>query len=262
MKTTRIFAEKEFPSVYVSGSSMQGDRSYQQDALFYKRKGNCVLAAVCDGMGGLADGGRASQKAVSVLQEKFEDMEEGDSIPDFLKRAAVSMDHAVAALTDEKGNDVHAGTTVTAAFVRKNELHWMSVGDSKLYLFRGGKMQAVTKSHNYGTWMDEHLSFLEGVKNKKNAKKEALVSYLGMNGIRMLDYNEKPFLMQPGDIMLLCTDGIYKAIPEEGIQQILEACQDDFDISAEVLIDAADEYGKKPLDNCTAVLLKYHEEEY
>lgn len=67
--------------------------------------------------------------------------------------------------------------------------------------------------------------------------------------------------MREGDIILLCTDGLYKALPGDGIGQIMEACEEDFDRMAEVLVDTARDYGVKPLDNCTAVLLKYHEED-
>lgn len=83
MITTLVFAEREFPSVYVCGSSMQGDRSYQQDALLYKRKGNGVLAAVCDGMGGMESGELASAEALRVLEQKFSAPDRNEKIPVF-----------------------------------------------------------------------------------------------------------------------------------------------------------------------------------
>lgn len=261
MKTTRIFSELEFPSVYVCGSSMQGDREYQQDAMYYKRNGGSVLAAVCDGMGGLQAGERASQEAVRILDENFGKLDQSTGIPSFFKQSAIDMDCTVSALSDENGEPVQAGTTITAVYVKKNQLFWMSVGDSKLYLIRNGKMTSVTTTHNYGMWLERQAICAEKHSLNNAARREALISYLGMNGISLIDYNEKPFIMQPGDIALLCTDGLYKAIPENGIRQIVEACHDEFRLTAEVLTDAAQEFGVRPLDNCTVVLLKYHEED-
>ncbi|MDO4274208.1 MAG: PP2C family protein-serine/threonine phosphatase [Eubacteriales bacterium] len=261
MKTTRIFSEMEIPSVYVCGASMQGDREYQQDAMMYKRSGNGVLAVVCDGMGGLEAGERASMEAVRIMEEKFDQLAPEADLPEFFKQSAVAMDSVIAGLSDKDGRQIQAGTTITAVYTRKNELYWMSVGDSKLYLFRDGELEQVTKPHNYRTWMNHQALSRERDTIISGARQEALVSYLGMDGIRLLDYNEKPFLLRKGDIALLCTDGLYKAIPEEGIRQILDACREEFDITAETLIDTVQEYGIKPLDNCTAVLLKYLEED-
>lgn len=237
---------------------MQGDREYQQDAMFYQ-KGNGVIAAVCDGMGGLKGGEQASTQAINVLKQKFQHLDETDHVSSAFLEAAMEMDSVVAELRGEDGERLRAGTTVVATYVKNGELYWLSIGDSKIYIIRHGQMQCVTVPHTYGEWRQRNGPVAGN--QAENVKEEALISFVGMEGIRLADYNEQPFFLQPGDVVLLCSDGLYKSLSEPEIMQIVEACRNDFQQTAGALIDSALEYGKRPLDNCTVIVMKYDEED-
>lgn len=254
MRTIRIFSEEIFPGISICGSSMQGDREYQQDAMFYK-KGQGVIAAVCDGMGGLNGGEIASTNAIETLKQRFEYLDKAENIAEIFLKTAIEMDRTVAGLEDEKGERLHAGTTTVATYIRDEQLYWLSVGDSKIYIVRSGEIQCVTIPHTYKEWIKRNgkSSYAES----GQPKEEALMSFIGMDGIRWVDYNEKPFILQEGDVVLLCSDGLYKSLMEQEILQIIEACRHEFQQTAGALIDSALEYGKRPLDNCTVIVMKY-----
>ncbi len=254
MRTIRIFSEEIFPGISICGSSMQGDREYQQDAMFYK-KGQGVIAAVCDGMGGLKGGEIASTNAIEILSQSFEYMDNAENIADIFLKTAIEMDRTVARLEDENGERLHAGTTAVATYIKNEKLYWMSVGDSKIYIIRNGQIQCVTIPHTYGEWIRRNGKFAYAASGQP--KNEALMSFIGMDGIRWVDYNESPFILQEGDVVLLCSDGLYKSLMEHEILQIIEACSHEFQQTAGALIDSALEYGKRPLDNCTVIVMKY-----
>ena len=73
----------------------------------------------------------------------------------------------------------------------------------------------------------------------------------------MMDLTQQPFELHVGDVVLLCSDGLYKSLKDEEIQNLIEVCEDNFMKTADVLIDMAMEYGRGPLDNCSVLLVKY-----
>lgn len=89
---------------------------------------------------------------------------------------------------------------------------------------------------------------------------EALISYLGIGKIKLIDVNQNPFLLQEGDMILLCSDGLYKSFSDREIQDILELGSENFEQLATVLTETVLKYGKKPLDNCSILLVKYQGE--
>ena len=152
----------ETPSIKIGSSSILGTRDYQQDSLFSNVEKNIAVGVVCDGMGGLKGGELASQKATLTFAEDFYSrLAEGkimeSNIISFLKAEAEKMDTAVANLKDSSGDYLDAGTTAVAAVVFDNRMYWMSVGDSRIYLIRNGKIVRITRDHNVKLLIDEQI---------------------------------------------------------------------------------------------------------
>ena len=129
-----------------------GDRKSQQDTMQYAWKGDdTVLAVVCDGMGGMSGGERASRKAVDVIFKNFADSFVIDEAQysEWLKRSFVEADEAVAGLTDEAGNILHSGSTVVGVLIKNNRMYWASAGDSVIYYLDTQGIHTVTRMHNY-----------------------------------------------------------------------------------------------------------------
>lgn len=247
----------------ISAASITGDRKYQQDSYYYQKTENGVCCVICDGMGGRNGGEKASETAVEQLKKLLEQGAAQENIPEFYKKMAICMDEEIYGLTGDGGKLLGAGSTVVSAYLRKNELYWMSVGDSRIYIIRENQIVSAARPHNYQRILDESLEMneiSEADYQAERRKKDALTSYLGMGGIRFMEYNKSPFQLKKDDVILLCSDGLYRALTDEQIENIVEACRDNFLEVSDILMEITEEYGKRPLDNCTVIAIQYLKE--
>lgn len=255
----RIETNQQFE---IGFSSILGTRSYQQDFGYFYTGSQEILAVVCDGMGGLEGGERASQTAVEVMARDFRKKKPIDGIPDFLRTEAERMDQAVAALKNKKGKPLKAGTTLVAVYCKNDQMYWVSVGDSRIYFIRGNKITSENREHNYRLMLQEQLAagkitreFYQ--KEEKTPRAEALTSFLGMNGLRIIDVKKIPARLYEGDIIMLCSDGIYKSLNESQVCAMVRDNDLDMNIAADRTTAMAMRYGVKGQDNTTVILLKY-----
>lgn len=195
-----------------------GDRTEQQDSFGYAVNENNCLVVVCDGMGGHSGGKIASSTAVDqILQNFTSQYPKMDAIP-FLKHATFAANSAVCALHESNRMLHNCGTTLACVLVDRDALYWSAVGDSRIYLFRAGELIRVTVDHNYGTVLDEQLKagvINQAIYEREVHKAEGLISYLGLKGLPLVDYNKAPLMLQHGDVALLMSDGAYRMIPDE-----------------------------------------------
>ena len=125
---------EEIRGLEIGASSIIGTRKNQEDTIFGHREGEEALLIVCDGMGGLHGGERASKTAVESIAEAYFQNPEIESVPEFLEEEAYLADEKVACLRTGQGEMLHAGTTAVVAVIKDRELYWLSVGDSR-YLY-------------------------------------------------------------------------------------------------------------------------------
>ena len=241
-----------------AGWADQGARQEQQDRILAIQKGKRFLAAVFDGMGGMEGGALASETAAGVMEEMFQ-KKNTDDMRSFLKCFAEEADKKVSMIKKD-GKWIEAGTTVAAIMLEGNSLYWLSAGDSRIYLCRRGKMICPVRDHNYRMFLDEMLSSgkidMDRYKEESSSPKaEGLIMYLGMGGIDDLEMNDRPFRVLPGDRILLCSDGLYRSLPESKILEIAEA---ELPVSQKVsiLVQAALEKGGYRQDNTSVILLE------
>ena len=119
-------------------SSVIGARENQQDSCYMdiEPDGNSI-GIVCDGMGGLKGGEIASQQAVCMFVEDFEQVRKTENnFYHFFCNEMIEIDDMVAGLTDERGELLSAGTTLVGVAIKNGFLQWISVGDSKIYVIR------------------------------------------------------------------------------------------------------------------------------
>lgn len=211
--------------ISLSALSLKGTRSRQEDYLLYGQGGGRTIAVVCDGIGGMDNGDAASRAAAELL---FTDLErtlpEEDMYP-FFRAEMERLDDAVFGLRYRDGGRMKAGTTVVAALLHGHRLHWFSVGDSRLYLSRGRRLQCLTKAHNYVAVLEEKKKTgpVEESWYREEAKKgEWLTSYLGMGIAEEFDYGSLYFSGEAREKLLLCTDGLYKTVDHEELARILQ----------------------------------------
>lgn len=252
--TVRLYEECRLK---LYGSTFIGTREYQQDRmLMYEGKGISV-AAVCDGMGGMESGERASQLAVDVLTADMSKLEQAEDISAFLREEASKINELVADLKDEGGCPIESGSTIVMIVVKGDLMYLMSAGDSRIYLMHDDKLMCLTKDHNYRMRLDEKLRV--GMIDMETymleePKAEALISFLGIGSSILIDTLDKPLKLEYGDRIILCSDGLYKGLNDDAIEHIALENQMCADGLADKLIEEALFHSPSGMDNTTVIV--------
>ena len=205
--------------------SSVGGRPEQEDSSGYELEANGGITVICDGMGGHNGGKLASSLAVSEMLRLYLHRDQRLPVPEVLMNAADLIDRSVSELAFSDGTRMQAGTTIICSAIEGSRLHILSVGDSRIYLIRGGTLFKMTTDHNYLTKLNMELSAGKISRFEYDAelpRGEALVSFLGVGGLSMIDCNTEPFKLMRDDMVLMTTDGMYKILPESEIQALLE----------------------------------------
>lgn len=248
--------------VYPGNCQHIGARSSQQDAFGFSDKADLdfvthggVLAVVADGMGGMAHGGEASHLAVRAFLHAYMTKLADEAVPTALRRALDEANQTVITLAHDVDEE-NVGTTLVAAVIHGNDLHWVSVGDSRLYLWRKGQLTQLSEDHIYANDLDRDAA--NGRISREDAEdhpeRPALTSYLGLNPLEMIDRNPRPFTLFVDDKLLLCSDGLYAAMEEIEIRPLF---QHEAQQTAEELVALVLAKNRPSQDNLTAAILAY-----
>lgn len=257
-QTISIFPEQP-EKVEAGMSSIIGARQSQQDAAdILMNESGALLAIVCDGMGGMEAGDRASKYCVSEVCRDFQAYT-GEEYSRFLCSEIRRLDRDVSEFCGEDGGHVVTGTTFAAVIIENGKMYWGSVGDSRIYIIRGGEIAQITHDHNYGLVLNEKVE--EGtmtiLEAEQYPKKEALISFVGLGHIERIDVNENAFFLEKGDYILICSDGLYRSMDKNMILQTVMLYADDMSGAAEILTATAACIGGCRQDNTTVVIMKY-----
>ena len=202
-----------------------GNRESQEDAFFLlndrdvlKAQEEGLFAVVADGMGGMADGRAASSAVVSSLAESFSTM-------DWEEDPAVQLEEAIRLAGDRVCRLLggQGGSTAVACMIYQERLWFAGVGDSGLYLLRDGQLNRLNRIHNmcHQIYLRElRAGNTDPSSGRNHVETGALTSFLGMDGMEEVDLLQRPLLLEAGDVLLLCSDGVSGTLSEE----ILTAC--------------------------------------
>ncbi|MCD8021083.1 MAG: protein phosphatase 2C domain-containing protein [Clostridiales bacterium] len=242
-------------------STVIGTRESQQDSCYVSVNGNSAIGIVCDGMGGLNGGEIASQNATLMFVQDFEQVRYyTNNYYNFFCNEMVDIDTMVAELTDSNGDLLAAGTTLVAVAVIDGHMQFISVGDSKIYMIRGDKMACLNREHNYFLILNEQLvrgDITPEDYAREQSRGAALISYLGMGNVNLMDANPQPMELVDGDIIILCSDGLYKALSEEQIFAIIKKNPINLEQMLAELQEEASRASTYSQDNTSIVLLTY-----
>ena len=140
----------------IANISHQGKREYQEDAFAisnYRDEKKGILAGVADGMGGMAGGKEASNTAVATAIEEYNKLETVTDPVSMLLDIVETTNDRVSNLPELKVND--GGTTFIMCYLKEYDMHFLSVGDSRICLIRDGKMTKLNREHTLGNSLDE-----------------------------------------------------------------------------------------------------------
>ncbi|AWB43676.1 serine/threonine protein phosphatase [Paenibacillus sp. CAA11] len=243
----------ELPSDIEIGNAQTKGRRQEQDDYFASAATKLgTMAVIADGISGLANGRMSSTLAVTVFTQEFMKVGSIRDIEEYFHRAAAVSNRSII----EQLGGAHGGTTLVAAVVSQGLLHWGAVGDSMILLFRDGEFMAVNSKHTLETVLEQQ--YLAGQisreEARENPKRNQLINYLGYEGFKSMEIGE-PIQLRKDDIVLLCSDGVYDALTEVELEQILMRRQPPQD-TAEAIIDYIEGKSYKHQDNATVMILE------
>ena len=230
--------------------SRKGGREKNEDRMGYCYTRQSGLFVLADGMGGHPDGEVAAQIAlqtVSALYQKEARPVVKDPV-EFLTLALMAAHHQIIRYASEKGMLDTPRTTLVAAVVQGTSAHWVHCGDSRLYLIRDGALVTRTRDHSY---LEQHSS---GVVRMERINRNILFTCLGSPSKPVFDV-AGPVVLQQGDKVLLCSDGLWGSVPEADIVDLMSTGS----VSQAVpdLVEKALRNGGDHSDNVTVVSFEW-----
>jgi PPM family protein phosphatase len=183
----------------------------------FARKGR--LAIVADGMGGHEGGQEASRIAVDSIEEVFSETPGADLRALLLAGFQIAHERILEYAAGHP--ELHGmGTTATAIVLRGKELYYAHVGDSRLYLVRGATISRVTHDHSYVGRLVQN-GVISAEEAETHPQRHILTAALGAGAEISPETPELPVALQKGDVLVLCTDGLWSLLGENEIQGIV-----------------------------------------
>ncbi len=248
-------AKSESAGIKVGALHNIGRRSGQQDSYDVVKCGNGLLAVVADGMGGLSDGDKVSQKIVATFHEDAARVRPGHSFDALYQMVG----HANREVNRMLGSSLQGkcGSTLLAVLLENDQMQWTAVGDSRIYLYRGGSLLQVNREHTYKIELLERavngeMSFAD---MRSDSQLGRVCSYLGMGRLKHVDGSLNMVKLLPGDRVLLMSDGVFNTLSEEEIAAVLRR-HEDVDQAAQILEKQVLGKQSPTQDNFTCVILK------
>jgi serine/threonine protein phosphatase PrpC len=217
----------------------------------HQARSHGYLFVVADGVGGLDLGEIASSTAVSVLVEEFEKAQAGAMLISLLPRL---VKHANAAVHDRTLAPEFRGkkmaTTAVACALRHDQAIISHVGDSRCYLVRKGIAKQITQDH---TWVNEQrkLGVISMGDVTTSDSRHVLIRSLGPE--MFVSPDTTALTIQPGDVLVLCSDGLHDEMPESTIAAIVSQNKPIEEIAQELVTRAVEIDGN---DNTTAQVIR------
>jgi serine/threonine protein phosphatase PrpC len=233
--------------------SRKGGREKNEDRMGYCYTRDSGLFALADGMGGHPEGEVASQLALQTLAALFQ-RDAKPTLRDplkFLHDAIMAGHQQLLRYATEKGLIDTPRTTIVACLLQGTSAYWAHCGDSRLYLVRGDKLIARTRDHSYSELQDT-LSQVVPIGERFN--RNVLFTCLGSPGKPVVD-TVGPLVMQTGDRILLCSDGLWGTVTDAviAVQLASKAISD----AVPELVEQALRNGGAKCDNVTILAVEW-----
>ena len=191
--------------------SRQGGRERNEDRMGYAYTRESGLFVLADGMGGHPEGAMAAQLALQTFSAYFQKAANPTvrEVPEFLSSALMAAHHQIIRYAAEKGMLDTPRTTLVAAVMERNNVHWVHCGDSRLYIVRDGELLTRTRDHSY-------MELPHIPASLAHINRNVLFTCLGSPTKPIYDL-AGPVALEQGDRILLCSDGLWGALSDEVI---------------------------------------------
>jgi serine/threonine protein phosphatase PrpC len=236
-------------------TSRIGARNYNQDRVAHAYTNDALLLVLADGMGGHSYGDIAAQIVIDTFMRAFVRIALS-RIPDpavFLRETMHDSHEAIihhAGLNQLEGSP---GTTCVAALVQDGEVTWAHAGDSRFYLLRDQNVNSVSRDHSVVQQLAD-LGRISEAEMGTHPERNKITNCLGGVGDIFYVDSSPTIPVQPGDVLLLCSDGLWGPLANSEIADAFAG--EDLPESLERLVDVALLRDQGRADNTTAVVAR------
>lgn len=237
-------------------------RAHNEDAVAVSPAGGFALLA--DGMGGHLAGEVASGMAVTIIQQELERILRNNAntasaamrqrLRGWMRDAILLANAGILETAQKQTACRGMGTTLVLALLYENMLYVAHVGDSRLYRLRGRTLQQLTLDHSL---LQQQISAGRITPEQAARSKDRNVITRALGADLLLEIELHQHAFQPGDIALLCSDGLTEMVPDQQIADLLYANQSNLPHACAQLIASANAHGGQ--DNVSVVLMKARE---
>jgi protein phosphatase len=236
-------------------------RARNEDAIASVPKLGILILA--DGMGGHNAGEVASGMATTFLASELEKQlaaqplfdrpagEATDAAHALLKQLIADVNVSIFRAAESQPQYKGMGTTLVVALLYDDRMTVAHIGDSRLYRLRDGEFKQLTKDHSLlQEWLDSGMITPEQAVAAQH--KNLVTRALGVDPTVDPEIHDHDLL--PGDLLLLCSDGLYDMVTDEDTSMTLAALGANLDLAAGQLVDQANDNGGR--DNISVILVK------
>ena len=232
-------------------------RKLNEDSVYVNEDKRFLYAIVADGMGGHKAGEVASAMMVDIVKNHINNRvsEQIDYIEmsEILRQSFISANNLIYTYAGYNDKIMGMGTTATLAMIYRGKIITVHVGDSRAYAIGCGIKQ-ITKDHSYvAELLSRGLITPEQAKN--HPKRNYITRAVGTEEFVKVDVCIRDY---GGEVILVCSDGLFNCIDDEEIKKIVQE-NEDLQNAARMMIEKANENGGA--DNITVALIENKEDE-
>jgi PPM family protein phosphatase len=226
-------------------------RPTNEDAFGYSIEQGVFL--VCDGMGGAAAGEVASSLAVDEMMRVLTDRGPDIPLSSLIEQAVSEANDVIYSRAQSNAKLNGMGTTLVALVAEERRIQVLNIGDSRCYRLRAGNMEQITQDHSL-VGEQVRLGRMSMAEAERSPLRNVITRALGTQSRVTPDIFDLD--AEPGDLFLLCSDGLTRELSESGIGTILSNEHSLDEICSE-LVNAANQAGGA--DNITCLLVRVGE---
>jgi len=237
--------------------SLLGNRDENQDRVAVALGDGSVFLAVVDGMGGHADGAKAAEVAIRSMLDEFWETSRPLFDPEGFLHLTIGRAHeAAVALGVGLPQEARPRATCVVCLVQGSSAYWAHVGDSRAYWLREGAIVERTRDHSH-----VELLLRAGRITEQQAQDHPMRNYVescigGEPVLPEMSLGGRRNL-QPGDVLMLCSDGLWSGLTDEQIASLSTCPEGDFRETLAELGDRAVHATAPFADNTTAAALRW-----
>ncbi len=220
----------------------------------FELEGGAILAVVCDGMGGAAEGALASSEAVKIIRDYIAERYQNDmsdiSVKSLLVSAIENANKHIYNISQTDESYEGMGTTVVASLIANSFVYIAHAGDSRAYKITDGELLQLTKDHSVVQNMLENGE-ITPEEAQEHPSKHIITRALGVDDFIRTDFCQESF--DENEILILCSDGLTNYVKSDDILRLTS--DGDFYKYADRLVNLANQNGGG--DNITVVAVVY-----